>query len=106
MDAAMIHYNAARAAYGLSTEAGNYDAQAAADRMAASNAKSSGISKAAMSLISGATAVSAKYSAYKQLFPTGALGGSSGGTADSSLTNLAVKYKGAGIVPGSSMAGY
>lgn len=64
LDAAMIHYNAARQAYGLETQAANYDSQASAVRMAASTAKASGWSKAAMSLISGSTAVSAKYSSY------------------------------------------
>lgn len=65
MDAALIHFNAARQAYGLANQASNFSAQAAADQAAASNAKASGISKAALSLISGATSVGAKYSQYK-----------------------------------------
>lgn len=65
LDAAMIHYNAARAAYGAESSALNFEAQADADRRAASNAKRAGISKAAMTLAGGSTSVAAKYSQYK-----------------------------------------
>lgn len=65
LDAAMIHFNAARQSAGLANEAASYEAQASADRYASSNAIDSGITKAATSLISGATSVASKYSQYK-----------------------------------------
>lgn len=77
MDAAMIHYNAARQAFGLESEAGNFETQAALDRSAASNATKVGATKAFSTILSGATALSSKWAGYKS---TGALasGGAKG----------------------------
>jgi hypothetical protein len=66
LDAAVLHYNAAREAYGLDTEAALY-------RKAAKNAKTTGFLNAATSLLSGASSLSGKWGAFQQ---SGALGSS------------------------------
>lgn len=65
MDAAMIHYNAARAAYGETVTASNYTAQSKLDRMAGAGAVVGGLFKAGGTLLSGASALGAKYAGYK-----------------------------------------
>lgn len=68
MDAAMIHYNAAREAFGYNAEAGLYD-------LAGKNAKKSSKLDALGSILSGASSLSDKWSTFKQ---SGALGSTSG----------------------------
>lgn len=65
MDAALIHYNASRAAFGEETQAANFNAQAELDRKAASNALLAGIMKGGTSVLSGASSLGAKYAGYK-----------------------------------------
>lgn len=69
MDAAVLHFNAARAAYGLEADAANLDKQSEMYRKAASGAKKSGVLNAASTLLSGVTALAGKAAAYKQAFP-------------------------------------
>lgn len=70
MDAATIHFNAARAAYGLESEAGNLDAQSSLYKAAAKGAKTAGLAKAASTIISGASSLSSKWDQYKLQFPS------------------------------------
>lgn len=65
MDAAALHYNAARQAFGLEADASNLDAQAALDRAAGKNAKAVGFSKAASTLLTGASSLSSKWAQFK-----------------------------------------
>lgn len=65
MDAAMIHYNAARAAYGQEVEATSLEAQSKLDKMAGTNAIVGSLFKAGSSLLSGASSVGSKYAGYQ-----------------------------------------
>lgn len=65
MEAANIHYNAARQAYGYSVEAANETAQAGADEQGAGNAEIGGFAKAATTLLGSASSVAAKYRQYQ-----------------------------------------
>lgn len=65
IDAAMIHYNAARAAFGQQALAANYDAQAKLDRKAGTGALTEGLFKAGSSVLSGASSLSEKYAQFK-----------------------------------------
>ncbi len=66
MDAAMLHFNAMREAFGLDSEAALY-------RTAAANARSAGKQKALASLLGGAVSLGTKWDAFKS---AGALGSS------------------------------
>jgi len=66
IDAAMIHYNAARAALGQENLASNYDAQATLDRRAGMGALIEGLGKSGSSVLSGASSLSNKYAQYLQ----------------------------------------
>lgn len=66
IDAAMIHYNAARAAFGQQALAANYDAQAKLNRRAGTGALIEGLGKAGSSILSGASSLSSKYAQYLQ----------------------------------------
>lgn len=81
IDAAMIHYNAARAAFGQAAQAANYDAQAQLDRRAGTGALIQGLGKAGSSILSGASSLSAKYAQYLQ---SGAIKAPSLGSASGS----------------------
>lgn len=59
MDAAMIHYNAAKAAYGL-------EAEAAVDKAAGRAALAGGALKAGASFLSGANSLSDKWQSYRR----------------------------------------
>lgn len=65
IDAAMIHYNAARAAFGQQAQAANYAAQAALDKKAGVGALTEGLFKAGSSVLSGASSLGQKYAGYK-----------------------------------------
>lgn len=75
IDAAMIHYNAARAAFGEQALAANYAAQAKLDRRAGVGALTEGLFKGASSILSGASSLSEKYAQFK-------LSGASGASSD------------------------
>ena len=60
-DQGIVHTNAARGAYGYEVESAKFDAEAGADRAAASNAEESGMIGAMTSLLSGASSVSSKW---------------------------------------------
>jgi hypothetical protein len=64
MDAAMIHYNAARAAFGMETEAASSAAQAKLDQRAGINALAGGLMKAGSTFMSSATSVGSRYAQY------------------------------------------
>ena len=66
MDAAMIHYNAQRAAYGQEQEAATLAAQSKLDRMGAEGDLEMGALKATSTLIGGAASVGAKYAGWQQ----------------------------------------
>jgi hypothetical protein len=68
LDAALMHFNAAREAYGLESEAGALDQQSDLYRRAASNVKSAGKSKALATIIGGAASVFGKWAQYQQAF--------------------------------------
>lgn len=68
LDAAMIHYNTARQAFGLDSEGRQYTAQADLDKMAARNSAIAGIGKAGSTILSGATALSGKWAQYRNAF--------------------------------------
>lgn len=68
MDAAMIHYNAQRAALGYETEAVNQTAQSELDKMAAKGSLTSGLFSAGATLLSGASSLSGKAAGYKLSF--------------------------------------
>lgn len=72
MDAAMIHFNAAREAFGYESEASNLDTQSSMYAKAAKGAKSASKLKIASTLIGGASSLASKWSSYKQ---SGAMGG-------------------------------
>lgn len=74
MDSAVLHFNAAKAAYGLDAEAANLDTQSSLYRAAASNAKRVGASKAFSTILAGATSISGKMSQYQQAFPAASTG--------------------------------
>lgn len=65
LDAAMIHYNAARAAFGHEAQAANYAAQAELDKRAGSGKLVEGLFKGMGSVLSGASSLSEKYAQYK-----------------------------------------
>jgi hypothetical protein len=67
MDAAMIHYNAARQAYGDQIQANSLKAQAGADRLAAAGALAGGTLGAANTILGGAAGLSQKWAQFKQL---------------------------------------
>jgi hypothetical protein len=66
MDAAMIHYNANRKAFGLMAEAADLENQGQLLSMAAKNAKRSGQLGFATSIVSGASSLASRWSQYKQ----------------------------------------
>lgn len=72
MDAAMIHYNAARQAYGENVQASADEAQSKLDRMAGAGALEGSLFKVGSTLLGGASSIGSKYAQYQQ---TGALGG-------------------------------
>lgn len=61
LDAAMIHYNAARQAFGEDAQANTDEAQSKLDKMAGQNAVYGGLFKAGGTLLSGASSLSSKY---------------------------------------------
>lgn len=65
MDAALIHYNASRAAFGEQQTAANFTAQSELDKKASSNALLAGLFKGGLSVLSGASSLGAKYANYK-----------------------------------------
>lgn len=65
LDAAMIHYNAARTAYGQKLTANNFQDQAELDTQAAKNSKQAGALKALTTLIGGASSTASKYNQFK-----------------------------------------
>ena len=67
MDAAMIHYNAARQAYGEEVQAMSLKAQAQADRLGAVGAITGGLARGAGSLLGGAAGLSEKWAQFKAL---------------------------------------
>lgn len=71
MDAATMHFNAARQAYATQTEAGNADAQAELDKTAASNARLGGYAKAASTILGAASSTSSRYRTYQLGQPSG-----------------------------------
>lgn len=83
MDAAMMHYNAMREAYG-------YDMEAELYRKAAKNAKSAAKIGAVQTLLSGATSLASKWGSFKQ---SGALG-SGGSDPYSRLNDAELKFGG------------
>jgi hypothetical protein len=66
MDAAMVHYNAARSAFGLESQAREFEEESSMFRRAATNAKKVGMSKAKQTILSGATSLSSRWSQFKQ----------------------------------------
>lgn len=68
MDAAVLHFNAARAAYGLESEAGNLDTQSELYRKAASGAKKVATAQAFSTLLSGVTSLQGKAAAFRNAF--------------------------------------
>lgn len=66
IDAALIHYNAAKAAFGSQQSAANYDQASKMFAKAASDEKAAGFDSVAKSLISGFTSVADRYSKYQQ----------------------------------------
>lgn len=77
MDAALIHYNAARAAYGQEVEATSQTAQAKLDKQAGLGALLEGGYKSASTLLAGASSLSSKWSQYGLAFPSGSGAGAS-----------------------------
>jgi len=69
MDAAMIHFNAARQAYGEQTEAASLTAQSKLDQAAAIGGFGKGLFNAGATLLSSASSVGSKFAAYQQNFP-------------------------------------
>jgi hypothetical protein len=67
LDAAMIHYNASRQAYGDQIQAASLKAQAGADAMAGMGAVAGGTLSAANSILGGAASLSQKWQQFKQL---------------------------------------
>ncbi len=65
LDAAMIHYNAAKEAFGEKVQQSAFEAQAKLDRMAAYGSFGSGVLKAGSTLLSGASSLSAKAAQFK-----------------------------------------
>ncbi len=65
LDAALLHYNASRTALGLEQQAANDESQANIYKMAASNAKTAGYSKAATTILSGASSLANKWSQFQ-----------------------------------------
>jgi len=72
LDAAMIHFNAAKQAFGDMAQANNFKAQASLTKAAGYGMYASGSAKAASTLIAGASSLGKKAAAYKT---TGALNG-------------------------------
>lgn len=66
MDAAMIHYNAMRQAYGDLTQASSFTAQSNLDKMAGVGALEGGAFSAGSTLLGGASSLGAKYAQYQQ----------------------------------------
>ena len=67
MDAAMIHYNAAREAWGQENQWAALKAQAGADRAAQVNSVFGGAMKAGATLLGGASSLGQKYAQWKYL---------------------------------------
>lgn len=65
IDAAMIHYNAARQALGLEQEAQNQQTQSELDKKASANDLVGGVMKAGASFLSGASSLSSKWSQFQ-----------------------------------------
>lgn len=65
LDAAMIHYNASREAYGQEIQATSDEAQAKLDQSSGNNALISSLFKGGASLLSGANSLSAKSASYR-----------------------------------------
>lgn len=68
LDAAMIHYNAARAAYGEDVQAASLTAQSRLDKMAAGGAAASGLFRAGDTLLSSASSLAGKAAGYRLSF--------------------------------------
>lgn len=66
MDAALIHYNATRAAIGSAQTAADYETQAKLDETAAKNSKTLGYTKASASLIGGAASLANRWAQFQQ----------------------------------------
>lgn len=75
MDAALIHYNAARAAYGENVQAAADIAQSKLDRLAAAGAAESGLFTAGSGLLSTASSLAGKAASYRLSFGDNAPGG-------------------------------
>lgn len=71
MDAALIHYNAARTAFGQQMEANVQEAQSALDKKAGQNAIWSGLFKAGTTLISGASSLARQKATFALSQPAG-----------------------------------
>ena len=90
MDAAMIHYNAARQAWGLTNEANAETAQSKLDKMAGTNAIFGSLYKAGGDLLSSASSIGSKYAQFKYLSDTsgGSATATSGGGGASYSDNV------------------
>ncbi len=73
LDAAMIHFNAARQAFGDMSQAENFRAEASLTKRAGYGMYGSGVAKSASTLLAGASAVGKKYASFKTV---GAVNGS------------------------------
>lgn len=67
LDALTVRSNAARAAYNYDVDAGNFGAQAEANRVGAKNAKASGHIAAISSLLGGAASAAGKFAAWQDV---------------------------------------
>lgn len=67
LDAAMIHYNASRAAYGDEVSAQNFKSQAALDRSGAVGSAIGGLARGGISAIGGAQALSSKWQTWRKV---------------------------------------
>ena len=65
MDAAMIHYNAAKEAFNFQTQATTDEAQARLDKLAGRGALLSGILGAGSTILAGGSSVSSKFAQWK-----------------------------------------
>jgi len=68
MDAAMIHYNAQRAAFGQEAEAANLQSQSKLDKLGATGALEEGLFKGGSTLLTSASSLGDKWSQYRLAF--------------------------------------
>ena len=92
MDAAMIHFNAAKAAYGEQVLAGAEDARAAMLKRAAGGALFGGIFGAGTTLLSGASSLAGKAAALRLAFPANTAGTNSSAPSSDSMNTDTTKW--------------